>query len=175
MSHRISHCTARKCVMSKKNVPGSVKPNSVHRPLLAAAEDIFEADFLAALREAIAEQSSSSVFLSSCILHWYTWPIFYSFLTSSTGSGQVSSRRCTWHRRQRRGPDYVAASTEGQPPLRSRSEPLAVSSLKPSDVEKVVQSHREWETVLWLMQQSMGCRVRKVSVLLVSLKTLEAM
>ena len=39
-----------------------MKPNSVHRLLLAAADDSFGSDLLAALREVIAEQSSSSVF-----------------------------------------------------------------------------------------------------------------
>ena len=66
----------------------------------------------------------------------------------------------TWSRQQRN------AATEGQLPLRSRSEPFGLSSLKPPRVEKVSQSNREWEAVLWIFEQSAACRVKKVGVLL---------
>ena len=58
------------------------------------------------------------------------------------------------------------AATEKQLPLRSRSEPLGLSSLKPPEVEKVSQSNREWEAVLSIFEQSTACRVKKVGVLL---------
>ena len=38
-------------------------------------------------------------------------------------------------------------------PLRSCSEPLGVCSLKPQEIAKVMQSNREWETVLRLVVQ----------------------
>ena len=34
------------------------------------------------------------------------------------------------------------------------------------EVEKVSQSNREWEAVLWIFEQSTACRVKKVGVLL---------
>ena len=58
------------------------------------------------------------------------------------------------------------ASTTGQVPLRSRSEPLGLCSLKPQEIEKVTQSNREWETALWILTQSASCQSKKVGILL---------
>ena len=44
-------------------VPGTVKPNfNVRRLLLVAADSSFQSDFLAALRDGIAAQSSTAFF-----------------------------------------------------------------------------------------------------------------
>ena len=77
---------------------------------------------------------------------------------------------CTWHRQQLTWSRFRNASTTGQSPLRSRLEPLGLCSLKPQELEKVMQSNLEWATVLWLINQSVPCRSKKVCILLVFLE-----
>ena len=60
-----------------------------------------------------------------------------------------------------------SSTTPGQLPLRSRPEPLGLSSLKPQQTERVRQSNREMEAVLWLAAQSARCKVRRVGMVLI--------
>ena len=57
-------------------------------------------------------------------------------------------------------------TTAGQLPLRSRAEPLGLSSLDPQLTEKVRQSNREAEAVTWFAAQSARCKVRRVGLVL---------
>ena len=63
-----------------------------------------------------------------------------------------------------------SSTTQGQLPLRSRSEPLGLSSLNPQQTEKVRQSNREMEAVSWFAAQSARCTVRRVSMVLTFLE-----
>ena len=60
-----------------------------------------------------------------------------------------------------------SSTTAGQLPLRSRPEPLGLSSLDPQQTEKVRKSNREVEAVSWFAAQSARCRVRRVGMVLV--------
>ena len=55
-----------------------------------------------------------------------------------------------------------SSNTQGQPPLRSRSEPSGLSSLNPQQLERVRQFNREMEAVSWLAAQSARCAARRV-------------
>ena len=46
-----------------------------------------------------------------------------------------------------------SATASGQPPLRSRAEPLGLSSLNPNESDKVRESNIHWELVCELSQQ----------------------
>ena len=56
--------------------------------------------------------------------------------------------------------------TPGQPPLRSRHEPLGDSRLSLSAHVMVIQSNHEVEVVCWFLEQALLCSPRFVSVLL---------
>ena len=60
-----------------------------------------------------------------------------------------------------------SSTTQGQLPLRSRSEPLGLSSLDPQQTVKVRQSNREVEAVSWFATQSAWCKVRRVGLVLI--------
>ena len=123
----------------------------------------------------MAAQSSTAVFLLAYFLPVHVAVFFFLLvldLLDRVRSGffeavHLAPPACTWSR-----PRNVA--TEGQAPLRSRSEPLGPSSLKhpevekkPQEIAKVMQSNREWERVLWLINQSASCRKKKIGILLV--------
>ena len=45
----------------------------------------------------------------------------------------------------------------GQPPLRSRSSPLGLSSLSPDETEKINEANRALEVAVWVAEQSLQC------------------
>ena len=144
-----------------------MKPSSrVHRLLLVAGDSGFESDFLAALRDSLAARSSTAVFeLVYCpLVHVADFLLVLDMLDRAKSgffdAVYLAPQASTWSRLRN-------ASTTGQVPLRSRSEPLGLCSLKPQEIEKVTQSNREWETALWILTQSASCRSKNVGVLLI--------
>ena len=61
-------------------------------------------------------------------------------------------------------------SSSGQPPLRSRSEPLGLSGQHPTAQEKVNAANAELEVCCWFMAQALSCSTRSVYALLIFLK-----
>ena len=58
-------------------------------------------------------------------------------------------------------------SSSGQPPLRSRSEPLGLSGQHPAAQEKVNAANAELEVCCWFMAQALSCSTRYVHALLI--------
>ena len=48
----------------------------------------------------------------------------------------------------------------GQPPLRSRSSPLGLSSLSPTETEKINKANRTLEVAVWVAEQSLQCPIQ---------------
>ena len=78
---------------------------------------------------------------------------------------QGFSPGCTWHPRQAHG--HVCVTAPGQPPLRSRSEPLGLSGQHPAAQEKVNAANAELEVCCWFMAQALSCSTRYVYALLI--------
>ena len=145
------HSLPSSTVLSQStHVTSSVKPSCVRRLLLVATDDSIECDFLAASREAISEMNSSSVFelVYYSLVHVADFLLLLNLL-DRVKSGlfeavYLAPPATTWSR-------LLNASTKGQPPLRSRSQPLGLSTLNSSELQKVEQSNREWEVVAWIV------------------------
>ena len=140
-----------------------VKPcRSARRILLVAAANCHESDLFGALRSS-KEVQSSALPVELVFFPCHTMPSSWLCLIYLTASVRgffeavyLAPPAATWSRLR-------SSSTEGQPPLRSREEPLGLSSLNPEESDKVRQSNIQWELVVWLADQSAGCKERKVA------------
>ena len=112
----------------------------------------------------MAQSKSLDLFLSWCSSTWSMKQNFSWFFLWSTAYDRATSRRCAWCHQPQRGHEYVTA---GQPPLRTRQEPLRASRLAPSQQHKVAQSNSEVEASCWFLEQPLLCATRQVQVVLV--------
>ena len=61
----------------------------------------------------------------------------------------------------------------GQPPLRSRSSPLGLSSLSPDETQKINKANRALEVAVWVAEQALQSHQNSLVSILCSLKTWE--
>ena len=139
--------------------------NSAYRILLAACHDCHERDLLDVLRNG-SEQSNSCIFelVYFDLRHATNFFVVFSLL-DRLRSGYFSAAHlvppaATWSRVRH-------SSVPGQPPLRTRQQPLGASGLAPSQQQKVSQSNSEVEVVLWFLEQALRHAGKRVQVLLV--------
>ena len=64
----------------------------------------------------------------------------------------------TWSRSRHSG-------LPGQPPLRSRSSPLGVSSLSPEETEKIHSVNRVLEIAAWVAEQTLQCPSKMIGLI----------
>ena len=149
--------------------PNTVKLSTpIRRLLLVAASDEVESDFLVALNMLEVAQSSPGVFELAffCLQRdadFFFWDILHLLNLLRDGFFEavyLIPPAASWSRLR-------SSTTPGQLPLRSRAEPLGLSSLDPQQTEKVRQSNREMEAVSWFAAQSARCKVRRVGVVLI--------
>ena len=138
---------------------------SARRILLVAAETCHESDLLGALRSSQEVQSSALPFelVFFPLQHEADFLVMLDLLDRVRAgffeAVYLAPPAATWSRLR-------SSSTEGQPSLRSRAEPLGLSSLNPEESDKVRQSNIQWELVVWLAAQSASCKKRKVGLVL---------
>ena len=139
--------------------------NTFRRLLLVAADDSVESDLLAALKKSEVVQKFDGVFeLAFFRLQRDADFLDILVLLNLLRDGFFEAvylipPAASWSRLRSR-------TTEGQLPLRSRAEPLGLSSLNPQQSERVRQSNREVEAVSWFAAQSARCKVRRVGLVL---------
>ena len=147
------------------SVPSLVNDGSpARRILLVISHDCHERDFLEELRDG-TERKPKSVFELVFFDLEHATDVFVVFsLLDRLRSGDFSAVHLvppavTWSRVRH-------SSVPGQPPLRTRQEPLGASGLAPSQQHKVAQSSSEVETTCWFLEQALRCVTRQEQVLL---------
>ena len=68
---------------------------------------------------------------------------------------------------------FSTLRSSGQPPLRSRTAPLGLSSLSPIEDEKVRSANLVLEILAWCAEQALQCAYQAVGLMLIFLRTLE--
>ena len=135
----------------------SVKPKSgQRRVLLLTSESALEAEVRDALRIRQQEREPGLFFELT-----YVDPALFSDflgvldLLDHVRSGyfdmvHIVPSAATWSRSRH-------SEHSGQPPLRSRSSPLGLSSLSPAETVKINMANRALEVAVWVAEQSLQC------------------
>ena len=136
-----------------------------HRLLLVAADTCFTAEVLEALHQESVRSPNFSFELTSFLLDEQAdfFGIFVLLEKLRRGfftAVHLVPPASTWSRaRHRKG--------TSESPLRSREEPLGLSSLSPQEAVKVFHANRAVEICTRFLEQATQCSVRKVGIILV--------